>query len=335
MAGLENAGWTFVRNNPNNSAMSDLGNYYLDPAIFPLMDWLETVDWTDPSIMRDGIEAPDGTVIVPPAETTAQPTQSEPVGQPEETVFTDPAASSIPPSTTAGGGYGFDWDTVVTLPDGVTVRTDIPEYDPDYAGTPGFVDNTTVVAGGTGGGGGGGGGSTSSGNTSSTDGWIYPNDNLPTQGAVISDRHTNPDGSVVIVYSDGAERYEEAPTVQPPTPPTTPTTGSNYDFIPDIILTGDNDNTTQQPTTSNTTSTDTTTTGGTGGGVDVGTGSGDGSGEGTGTGSGEGSGDGAGIGLGLLSGMSARQPSITERVFGDLPEFTRLTTTLLSPLYRS
>lgn len=109
MAGLENAGWTFVRNNPYGTGGNDDGYGEVRVTIREVMDWLDSQDWTDP-IWRQGGTAPDGTVITAPTpEPAPQPTQPEPAPQPTQpaeddgNIFTD-----ILGNINLGDGYGFN-----------------------------------------------------------------------------------------------------------------------------------------------------------------------------------------------------------------------------------
>jgi hypothetical protein len=101
MANLERQGWTFVRNNPDSTgvwggSIYDLGNYSIDSGTKALLDWLERVDWTDPSTWY-GLEAPDGTVVTPPAPTEPAPAEDD------SNIFAD-----ILGNIDLGDGYSFN-----------------------------------------------------------------------------------------------------------------------------------------------------------------------------------------------------------------------------------
>ena len=93
---LEQQGFTFVRTNEQGGGFfgglaggaGDLGSYNIDEAL-SLVNYLDTIDWTDPSAWA-GVIAPDGTIVTAPAELTGQPVETLPPP-------TAPLATATPP----------------------------------------------------------------------------------------------------------------------------------------------------------------------------------------------------------------------------------------------
>lgn len=141
MANLERAGWTFVRNNPYGLGGSGDGYGEVNVAIREIMDWINSQDWTDPSSW-EGRQAPDGTVVVPPAE-VATPTE-QPTQQDDGNIFTNilgRLGDSI--------DYGFEFPDIFrdstldpTAPF-VPTTTNIPSVSsPTSTSSDGYADST-------------------------------------------------------------------------------------------------------------------------------------------------------------------------------------------------
>lgn len=204
---------------------------------------------------------------------------------------------------------GFD---VEQLPNGnwkvndVEIESGNPVIRGADMGTPGIVQTTHNPNAG-----GGGGGSDAGG---SPEGWIYPNEKMPTADDVIEDTHTNPDNSTVVIYKSGAEQWGKAPEdfSEWETPTETAGTG-NSDIDLNVILNNNGEQVGNSPVTTGAADTPGTGTGtGTGNGAGSGSGTGNGSGTGEGNGNGDGTGDGDGSDEDLMALLQQNGPSKTQ-----------------------
>lgn len=295
MQRAEQAGWTFVRNNPRatdvlGSGLFDLSNYYIDPATREIIN-----------ILR-GKEGEDYTIVE------------------------NPETSTIDVVDARGRVVGSSTPTLVPLPQ-TSGGAAAPAPAPAPATTPAYTEIPESYG-------------------SVGGGYAYPNERITKEGATVSDTITNPDGSTVVVYSDGSSKWGKAPTEIPPQPPTD--TEPTEDFadittygvdlrnifdrqpelpLPEVVTTPEPTPApvaTPEPTPEPVATPEPTPTPS----EDIGTGNG-----GTGLG-------GIGLGLaGMLTGFGAlaRQPSVTDTLTTPAMDRFRITAELLptvEPIYR-